>query len=70
MLLRVLNLVTGNERYYDQSLGPRGALAAAYAQIEKQDWDVREYERKYYHLIRPCGDLYYLAEWVCIASQL
>lgn len=67
MLLRVVNLVTGDDRYYDSSLGPLGALAAAYAQVENKDWDTRAYERKYFHLVRPCGDLLYLADWVCEA---
>ena len=69
MLLRVINLTTGDERYYDGSLGPVGALVAAYAQVEKKDWDNRGYERKYLPLVRPCGDLFYLADWVCRVRQ-
>ena len=67
MLLRVLNLETGIERYYDRSLGPIGALIAAHAQVDRNDWDAREYERKYAPLIRLCGEVYYLAAWVCEA---
>ena len=70
MMLRVLNLATGDERYYDSSLGPVGALVAAYAQVDKHDWDTRDYERKYAPLVRPCGDLFYLAQWTCGARQL
>jgi hypothetical protein len=65
MLLHVRNLVTGAERYYDPSLGPVGALAAAYAQVEMKDWNTREYEIKYFPLVRVCGELFYLADWVC-----
>ena len=69
MLLRVHNLVTGDERYYDSSLGPVGALAAAYAQVDQKDWDTRDYERKYFPLVRPCGGQFYLAHWTCGARQ-
>lgn len=70
MLLHVINRATGDERYYDGSLGPIAAVAAAYAQIEMKDWDRREYERKYFHLVTLCGDLFYLADWVCRARPV
>lgn len=70
MLLRVLNLVTGAERYYDRSLGPVGALIAAYAQVEMRDWNAREYETKYGPLVTVCGELFYLADWVCAARTV
>ncbi|HJZ60020.1 MAG TPA: hypothetical protein VKE74_34070 [Gemmataceae bacterium] len=65
MLLRVINLLTGAERYFDVSLGPVAAVATAYAQSDKKDWNSWEYERKYFPLVRLCGDLFYLEDWVC-----
>lgn len=69
MLLRVLNLATGAERYYDRNLGPVGALVAAYAQVEMKDWNAREYESKYGPMVRVSGEVYCLADWVCGARQ-
>ena len=69
MLLRVINLTTGDERYCDGSQGPQWALAAVYAQVEKKDWDTQGYEQKYFPLVRLCGEMFYLVDWVCPARR-
>ena len=40
-----------------------------YAQVDQKDWDTRDYERKYFPLVRPCGGQFYLAHWTCGARQ-
>jgi hypothetical protein len=69
MMIRVINLVTGDERYYDDSLGPIWAVAAAFAQVERNDWDCRGYEARYFPHVEWSGEVGSLGGWVCF-SQL
>ncbi|MCI0703405.1 MAG: hypothetical protein L0241_20185 [Planctomycetia bacterium] len=69
MLLRVVNIVSGDERYFDAIFGPVAALAAVYARTEMKDWDVRDYERKYVPLVQFCGEVFRLGDWVCWAKS-
>lgn len=65
MMLRVINLVTGDERYYDSSLGAVRAVTAAFAQVERNDWDSRGYEDRYFSDVEWSGEMVYLGRWVC-----
>jgi len=66
--IRVVNLVSGDERYFDATFGPVGALAAAYARTELQVPGTPESARAYGHLVRQCGELFRLGDWVCWAK--
>lgn len=68
MMMRVINLVTGEERYYDDSLGPIWAVAAAFAQVERNDWDSRKYEERYFRQVEWTGEVGSLGRWVCFAK--
>lgn len=50
MLTVVVNLDTLEERHY--SLPPREAVIGGHAQMEKNDWNTWDYEKKYGHLVK------------------
>lgn len=50
MLTAVLNLLTLEESHY--SLPPRDAVIAGHAQMEKNDWQTWEYEKRYASLVK------------------
>ncbi len=50
MLTVVVNLLTLEESTY--SLPPRDAVIAGHAQMEKNDWETWDYEKKYASLVK------------------
>jgi hypothetical protein len=69
MLLRVINVLTQAEQYFDPALGVVAAVAAAYARAEMDDWKSWEYEQKFHHLVTVGGDLVCLGDWVCLTRD-
>jgi hypothetical protein len=67
--IRVVNLVSGDEQYLDATFGPVGALATAYARAELKVPDALDCARAYGHLVRQCGELFRLGDWVCWAKR-
>jgi hypothetical protein len=62
----VINLLTGDERYLDASLGPVGAVVAAHARTDRNDFNCAEYDKKYVPLVEFRGDMVYLEGWACL----
>ncbi len=67
MRIGVVNLASGDERYFDATFGPVGALAAAHARTELEVPSVAG-TRAYGHLVQQCGELVRLGDWVCWAK--
>jgi hypothetical protein len=62
-LTRVVNLGTGEEKFY--SLSPRKAVIAAYAQDSK-DWNTFDYESKYSKLVVDGRFSYRAGAWCAV----